>query len=59
MKAEIDHEYTEDSDNLFENIKWELIIKINQNMKDNKQLDTNTYIIKDFPWISKCAIKPI
>ena len=59
MKVEIDHEYTEDSDNLFENIKWELIIEINQNMKDNKQLDTNTYIIKDFPWRSKCAIKPI
>ena len=49
LKAEIDQEYTEDSNNLFENIKWELISKINQNIKDNKQLDTDTYIIKDFP----------
>ena len=49
LKAEIDKEYTEDSNNLFDNIKWELICEINQNIKDNKQLDIDTYIIKDFP----------
>ena len=60
LKAEIDKEYIEDSNNLFENIKWELKSEINQNIKDNNQLDTNTntYIIKDFSWRSKCAIKP-
>ena len=58
LKAEIDKEYIEDSNNLFENIKWELKSEINQNIKDNNQLDTDTYIIKDFPWKSKCAIKP-
>ena len=58
LKAEIDKEYIKDSNNLFENIKWELKSKINQNIKDYNQLDTDTYIIKDFPWRSKCAIKP-
>ena len=32
--------------------------EINQNIKNNKQLDTDTYIIRDFPWRSKSAIKP-
>ena len=60
LKAEIDKEYAKDSSNLFENIKWELKREINQNIKDNNQLDTDTdiYIIKDFPWRSKCAIQP-
>ena len=49
LKAEIDQEYTEDSNNLFDNVKWELICEINQNIKDNKLLDTDTYFIKDLP----------
>ena len=36
----------------------ELISEINQNIKNNKQLDTDINIIKDLPWISNCAIKP-
>ena len=51
LKAEIDKEYVKDSSNLFKNIKWELKSEINQNIKDNNQLDTDTYtyIIRDFP----------
>ena len=58
LKAKAEKEYSEDSNNLFENIKWELINEINQNIKESKQLNTDTYISKDFPWGSKCAIKP-
>ena len=35
FKVEVDKKYTEDSDNLFESIKWELIIKFSQNVKDS------------------------
>ena len=58
MKSDIKKEYTKDSNNLYENIKLKLIGEINQNIKDIKQLDSETYIIKIFSWRSKCVIKP-
>ena len=33
LKAKAEKEYSGDSNNLFENIKWEIINEINQNIK--------------------------